>query len=113
MMATGLETRTRALLNSTSLPHSGDWLNVLPSPSLGLTLPSQEFIMVAKYRLGIPAYDVATPCPMDGCTQPNDIYGNHAITSHFQMGDGFAIMIASEMPSTRQRPILAFNHNGR
>jgi hypothetical protein len=29
------------------------------------------------------------------------------------MGDGSAIMIASKMPSTKQRPMLAFNHYER
>ena len=34
--------RSRALALSTSLAHVGDWLNVLPSPSLGLTLHNQD-----------------------------------------------------------------------
>lgn len=33
LVASVTDTRTQALLNSVSLPHSGDWLNVLPSSS--------------------------------------------------------------------------------
>jgi hypothetical protein len=76
MMAQDLDTRTRAL-NSVNQPHSGDWLNALPSSYLGLSLHSQEFRLAAKYRLGAPVYDEASTCPMDRCTRPNDVYGNH------------------------------------
>jgi hypothetical protein len=36
-------TRQKALLNSLTLPHAGDWLNVVPSPTLGLHLHTEEF----------------------------------------------------------------------
>ena len=42
----GLEiTRDIARLASLGLPHAGDWLNVVPSPSLGLHLCPPEFIV--------------------------------------------------------------------
>ena len=39
-----LETvRDNARLNSLALPRAGDWLNVVPSPALGLQLRGREF----------------------------------------------------------------------
>ncbi len=37
------DTRARALALSTAIPHTGDWLNVVPSPALGLHLHDREF----------------------------------------------------------------------
>ena len=45
--------RDKARLNSLGLPNSGAWMNVLPSPSLGLHLKPAEFIVSVKYRLGL------------------------------------------------------------
>ena len=36
-------------LASLGLPHAGNWLNVVPSPSLGLQMHQSEFIMLVKY----------------------------------------------------------------
>ena len=49
-------TRERARLASLSLAHSGDWLNCAPVRSLGLHLRPPEFVLAAKYRLGLPIY---------------------------------------------------------
>jgi Mg/Co/Ni transporter MgtE len=49
-------TRDKARLNSVSLQHAGDWLNVFPSKVMGLHLASQEFQAAARYRLGIPNF---------------------------------------------------------
>jgi hypothetical protein len=68
------DVRPRAVLNSVSLPHSGDWLNAIPSTSLGLKLHSAEFRAVAQYRLGIPLYSVAGACPT--CHAHNDVFGD-------------------------------------
>ena len=35
--------RDKARLSSLGLPHAGDWLNVIPSPVLGLHVRPQEF----------------------------------------------------------------------
>ena len=40
--------RDIARLASLGLPHAGDWLNVVPSPALGLHLRPTEFIVSAK-----------------------------------------------------------------
>ena len=36
-LSTAPDTRSRALAHSSSLPHAGDWLNVVPSAPLGFT----------------------------------------------------------------------------
>ena len=57
--------------------HAGDWLNVVPSTALGLHLRPQEFVMVARYRLGLPLYNMDGPCP--ACHRLSDKQGNHAM----------------------------------
>jgi hypothetical protein len=70
-MASELDTRTKARLNSLTLALSGSWLNVLPNPFLGLSPHNQEFCLAAQYRLGLPVYEAPTSCPT--CDRPNDI----------------------------------------
>ena len=48
--------RFRALSLSSSLPHAGDWLNVVPSSSLGLHLHDREFRCCLRYWLGVPLH---------------------------------------------------------
>ena len=54
------DTEEMARLKSLTLPHAGDWLNVVPSTALGLHLRPQEFVMVARYcpipRIVLPAH---------------------------------------------------------
>ena len=76
------EVREKARLNSVGLPHSGDWLNVLPSPTLGLHIRSAEFVMSVKYRLGMPVYSTAGQCP--ACLHHSDALGDHAISCGYQ-----------------------------
>ena len=70
--------REKARLSSVGLPHAGDWLNVLPSPILGLHMRSTEFVIMAKYRLGVPIYHKAGQCP--ACLQHSDALGDHAVS---------------------------------
>ena len=70
--------RDIARLASVSLPHSGDWLNVMPSPALGLHLTSAEFAISVRYRLGAAVYTTAGECP--ACHQHSDKDGDHAIS---------------------------------
>ena len=72
--------RETARLASLSLPHSGDYLNVVPSPALGLHLRTAEFNAVTKYRLGCPVYPTAEECPVSTCHQLSDRMGDHAIS---------------------------------
>ena len=71
------DTEEMARLKSLTLPHAGDWLNVVPSTALGLHLRPQEFVMVARYRLGLPLYSQEGPCP--SCHRYSDAQGNHAM----------------------------------
>ena len=66
---------------SLTLPHVGDWLNVAPIKTLGLHLRSAEFLIVAKYRLGIPVFARDGPCP--ACMRPSDALGDHAMCCGF------------------------------
>ena len=76
-MAEDGNSEEKARLKSLTLPHSGDWLNVVPSTALGLHLRPQEFVLVARYRLGLPLYIKEGPCP--SCRQHSDVRGNHAM----------------------------------
>ena len=71
------EKRDKARLASLGLPHAGDWLNVTPSPILGLHVRPQEFRYSVLYRLGAPVYSSAGLCP--ACRKDSDKYGDHAI----------------------------------
>ena len=69
------EVRELARLASVSLPHSGAWLNVIPSPALGLHLRASEYTVALKLRLGVPVYTSSGPCP--ACKAPSDKLGDH------------------------------------
>ena len=69
--------RSRALAYSSSLPHAGDWLNVVPSTSLGLHLQDREFQCCLRYWLGIPLQSNPLPCPE--CRDTADIFGDHQV----------------------------------
>ena len=71
--------REKARLHSVQLAHSGDWLNVVPSPSLGLQLHPPEFRVCVLYRLGMQIFDSDGTCA--GCSQPgSDRLGDHAVS---------------------------------
>ncbi len=67
-------TRSRALARSSSLPHAGDWLNVIPSTSLGLHLHDHEFRCCISYWLGVPLHSIPYSCPECQCSA--DIFGS-------------------------------------
>ena len=71
------EDRERARLLSLTLDHAGDWLNTPPIKALGLHLRSPEFVLALKYRLGLPVYNSAGPCP--ACLRESDVHGDHAM----------------------------------
>ena len=71
--------RERARLGSVSLGHSGDWLNALPSKVMNLHMRPTEFRMAVKYRLGIQVFQSVAGCPVQECSQENDVMGDHAI----------------------------------
>ena len=114
--------RDMARLASLGLPHAGDWLNVIPSPVLGLHVRPQEFRYSVLYRLGAPIYPSAGPCP--ACKKDSDRYGDHAIVCgshgeriarHNQLRDAIYSVAASSnlaprkeenalLPGTSARP---------
>ena len=74
--------REIARLASVGLPHSGAWLNVVPSPTLGLHMKSDEFVASTKYRLGVPVFSTSGQCP--ACSRYSDDLGDHAISCGYQ-----------------------------
>ena len=72
--------REKARLNCASREGAGDWLNALPSKSLGLHLRKAEFVTAARYRLGMSVFRQEGQCPMPRCHRVNDIRGDHAIS---------------------------------
>ena len=74
--------RDIARLASLGLPHAGDWLNVVPSPALGLHLRPSEFIVALKYRLGCNVFTTAGKCT--ACPLHSDAKGDHAISCGYE-----------------------------
>jgi hypothetical protein len=72
--------REKARLTSVGLPHAGDWLNVIPSPTLGLHMRAAEFVVSVKYRLGVPVFPKAGQCP--ACNHHSDVLGDHAFYNY-------------------------------
>ena len=72
--------RNRARLHSLVLPHAGDWVDVVPSPSLGLNLNSRLFGAAMGYRLGLTLMQ-EKDCDSSSCHQSQDKYGDHAIST--------------------------------
>ena len=60
-----------------SLPRAGDWLNVVPSPSLGLHLHYKEFCSCLRYWLGVLLHISAHWYP--DCGGSADVFGNHQV----------------------------------
>ena len=67
----------RALALSSSLPHAGDWLNVVPSPALGLHLQGKEFRLCLCYWLGLRMFAEGSICSI--CQGAADPYGDHHV----------------------------------
>ena len=72
--------REKARLKCTAREGAGDWLNALPSKSLGLHLRRAEFVTALRYRLGMPVFRQEGQCPMPRCHRVNDILGDHAVS---------------------------------
>ena len=70
--------RDRARLHSLALPHAGDWLDALPSPSLNLNMDSRSFGAAMGYRLGVPLL-TEQECRSNSCDVIQDALGDHAL----------------------------------
>ena len=79
LLASASNTRSRALAMSSALPHAGDWLNVVPSPALGLHLQDREFRLCLGYWLGLRLMNHATPCPCCSTGKIADPLGDHHV----------------------------------
>ena len=77
--------RFRIILQSNRLKGTGAFLNVVPSPALGLYVPPREFTAAVKYRLGLPLYPSPGPCSL--CHKESDVFGDHAISACTVGGD--------------------------
>ena len=64
LLSTAPSTRARALVLSSALPHAGDWLNGIPSSTLGLHLKDQECRCCLHYWLGVPLHSSSYTCPV-------------------------------------------------
>ena len=78
LLQNNVELRDRARLLSLSLPHAGDWLDVLPSPTLQLHLDSRTFGKALAYCLGLRTMP-ASQCAADHCDKLLDEKGDHAM----------------------------------
>ncbi len=67
----------RALTLSTSLPHGGDWLNVIPSSTLGLHLQDKKFRCCLQYWQGLRMTEEGAICPI--CQGVANAYGAHQV----------------------------------
>ena len=77
LIASVPDTRHKALALSSSFPHAGDWLNVIPSASFSLYIHDQEFRYSLRYWLAVPLFGKAYQCPE--CGRDADIMGDHQI----------------------------------
>ena len=77
LLSAAPDTRSRALVLSTSLPHAGDWLNVVPSSMLGLHLQDKEFRLCLQYWLGLRMSNEGVTCSV--CQVTADAYGDHEV----------------------------------
>ena len=111
----------KARLASLGLPHSGDWLEVVPCPALGLRLRGPEFRISVLYRLGMPVF------PADGfcvaCSAESDSTGHHAISCgsqgeriarHNHLRDAiYAMASSAHLAPTKEDRALLPNCDGR
>ena len=77
LLTSAPDSRSRASVHSSSLPHAGDWLTVVPSAALGLHLSDREFRPCLQYWLGIRIYGEEGTCPV--CHRLADPLGDHQV----------------------------------
>ena len=77
LLASAPDTWSRALTLSSAIHHAADWLNVVPSPALGLHLQDWEFRFCLQYWLGLQMFEDDRTCPV--CHSTADCYGDHQV----------------------------------
>ena len=73
----------RSRLLAAAAPHSGEWLNALPSASLGLKLTNEQVRIAVALRLGL---HIAEPHKCDGCGAEVDHYATHGLSCRKSRG---------------------------
>ena len=81
--------RDRARLAALSRPKALAFLNSVPNRRIGNYLRPEQFVVVMRYVLGEPIYNVDTAVapPCRSCNKPSDIYGHHAYSCSGQGGE--------------------------
>ena len=77
LLASAPNSRSKALALSSAIRHAGDWLNTIPSSSLGLHLPDRDFRFCLKYWLGLQMFEEGGKCPV--CHALADPFGDHHV----------------------------------
>ena len=129
LQASAPDSRSQALALSTSIVHAGDWLNVVPSPALGLHMQDREFHFCLQYWLGLKMFDDRGPCPVChsaanpygdrqiGCSgNPDRIHHHNSVRDAiFSAAQAAALALRWEVPSlipgTQSRPADVFLPN--
>ena len=78
LLSSAPSTQFKALALSTSSPHAGDWLHVIPSSALGSHMLDWEFRLCLLYWLGVPLSQEDWICPV--CSSNSDPYGDHMVS---------------------------------
>ena len=77
LLASAADTRSKALVLSSSIPYASDWINVIPSQALGIHFLDREFRGCLQYWLGLPMIEEGHHCPF--CQSPADRFGDHQV----------------------------------
>ena len=85
LLARPLEVRQRAVIASSGLKGTGQFLNAVPSPAMGLKMAPRTFTTATRYRLGLPVFSADGPC--SACNGQSDKFGDHAVAACKTYGD--------------------------
>ena len=85
LLNSAADTRARARLLAVQAKESGEWLNALPVPSLGLRLDDEVVRIAAGLRLGVP---LCHPHPCSQYGGQVDELGTHSLSSRLSAGRG-------------------------
>ena len=83
LLNSAVDTRARARLLAVQAKESGEWLNALPVPSLGLRFDDEVVRIAAGLRLGVP---LCRPHPCSQCGGQVDELGTHGLSCRLSAG---------------------------
>ena len=93
------EGRKKAIMASLRLSDSRPWLNMVPSPALGLHLRPSEFTVGHKLCLEIAVF--TSSCPRPACWAPSDRPGIVIIPLALETLRGWHVMAEAELRKPR------------